>query len=121
MVGRRSTGWVALPGGDITPAFNDLLADLAQWMPAPLLARLARSYGTRLRDLIDGASSLDELGRHFGAGLHEAEIRYLIDREFARTAEDILWRRTKLGLHMTAGECEAVADRLAGTCLPRNG
>ncbi|MFC7499710.1 glycerol-3-phosphate dehydrogenase [Enterovirga sp. GCM10030262] len=119
--GRRSTGWVALPGGDITPAFHEHLADLAQWMPAPLLARLARSYGTRLRDLIDGASSLDGLGRHFGAGLHEAEIRYLTDREFARTAEDILWRRTKLGLHMTAGERETVADRLAGTCPPRNG
>ena len=53
-----------------------------------------------------------DLGRDFGAGLHEAEVRYLLSQEFARTSEDILWRRTKLGLHMTANQQQALADWL---------
>ncbi|HWN83304.1 MAG TPA: glycerol-3-phosphate dehydrogenase C-terminal domain-containing protein, partial [Candidatus Udaeobacter sp.] len=51
---------------------------------------------------------LDQLGRHFGAGLYEREVRYLLDTEFARTAEDIIWRRTKLGLQMSAAEQAAL-------------
>ena len=70
-------------------------------MPAPLLERLSRAYGTRLDRIFDGVDTLDQLGRHFGAGLYEREVRYLLDTEFARTAEDILWRRTKLGLQMS--------------------
>ncbi len=99
--GRRSSGWRALPGGDLTPAFLDWLEALRAWMPPPLLARLSAAYGTRLRDLLAGAAGLDALGRPFGAGLYEAEVRYLRDREFARTADDVLWRRTKLGLTMS--------------------
>ena len=101
MEGRRSTGWRALPGGDLTPAFLDWLEALRAWMPPPLLARLSAAYGTRLRDLLAGAAGLDALGRHFGAGLYEAEVRYLREREFARTADDVLWRRSKLGLAMS--------------------
>lgn len=102
--GRKATYWAPLPGGDIGPGFNAWLAHLAGWMPAPLLQRLSRAYGTRLQDVIGDAASLSDLGRHFGAGLYEAEARYLLAREFARTAEDILWRRTKTGLHMTQAE-----------------
>lgn len=113
--GRRSTGWMALPGGDLTPDFLEWRHELAAWLPAPILHRMACAYGTRLRELIGGAKSLEDLGRAFGAGLYEAEARYLIDREFARTAEDILWRRSKLGLHMRPKEAKAlerwVADR----------
>ncbi|HEY9554723.1 glycerol-3-phosphate dehydrogenase [Allosphingosinicella sp.] len=111
--GRKSTGWAALPGGDIYPAYNDYLRELSTWMPQPLLGRLARSYGTRLKDVMGDATSLKDLGRHFGAGLYEAEVRYLTTYEFARTDEDILWRRTKIGLHMSAAEREAVARFLA--------
>lgn len=111
--GRKWTTHAALPGGDIYPAFNDYLADLARWIPQPLLARLARSYGTRLRDLLGDATSLHELGRHFGAGLYEAELRYLMEHEFARAAEDVLWRRTKLGLHMNAPQRKAVERAFA--------
>ncbi len=107
--GMKFTRTSPLPGGDITPAFNARLEALAAWMPAPLLSRMARAYGTRIDRVIGDAASLDALGRHFGAGLHEAEVRYLIDEEFARTAEDILWRRTKLGLLMSEQERERLA------------
>ncbi len=110
--GMRFTRLSPLPGGDITPVFNERLAALAQWVPAPLLARLARAYGTRIDAVIGGAASLDALGRHFGAGLYEAEARYLVETEFARTAEDIMWRRTKLGITMTKREQAALATWL---------
>jgi glycerol-3-phosphate dehydrogenase len=111
--GRKSTGTNALPGGDLTPAFNEWLIGLGAWMPQPLLRRLAEAYGTRLRDLLGGAVKLDDLGRNFGAGLYEAEIRYLRECEFARTAEDVLWRRTKLGLRLSPEQRDAVAAFLA--------
>jgi glycerol-3-phosphate dehydrogenase len=110
--GMKFTRTAALPGGDIAPGFNDRLAELSQWVPAPLLSRLARSYGTRLERILDGASATADLGRHFGAGLHEAEVRYLVQSEFARTADDILWRRSKLGLAMTKSEQAALAKWL---------
>lgn len=100
--GRRSTSHAFLPGGDVYPDFLKWLDRLAGWMPRPLLARLSRAYGTRLRDMLGDASRLADLGRDLGAGLHEAELRWLRDREFARTADDVLWRRTKLGLVVSA-------------------
>ena len=108
--GPKRTAASPLPGGDTSPAFASDLEALAGWLPADLLLRLSRSYGTRLKDLLQGATSMSGLGRHFGAGLHEAEVRYLIEREFARTAEDILWRRTKLGLHMSAAEQHSLSE-----------
>jgi glycerol-3-phosphate dehydrogenase len=111
--GPRRTAWNALPGGDVMPGFLDYLQRLGDVLPQPLVARLARAYGTRLGDVLGSATRLEDLGRHFGAGLYEAEVRYLREREFARTAEDILWRRTKLGLHMDAAEREALARYLA--------
>jgi glycerol-3-phosphate dehydrogenase len=106
--GPKATATAALPGGDLGPAFDAYLAELARWMPPPLLGRLSRAYGTKLRDLIDGAAQLDDLGRDLGAGLHEAELRYMREHEFARSAEDILWRRTKLGLRMSREQREKV-------------
>ncbi|MDP8993708.1 MAG: glycerol-3-phosphate dehydrogenase [Pseudomonadota bacterium] len=111
--GLKFTRTTPLPGGVLLPPFLAWLDELAAWMPAPLLARLSRAYGTRLRDLIGGATGVDQLGRHFGAGLYEAELRYLRDREFARTAEDVLWRRTKLGLDMSPAQRKAVAQWLS--------
>jgi glycerol-3-phosphate dehydrogenase len=112
--GRRSTGWRMLPGGDIHPGYLDWLDALSEWMPASLVLRLSRAYGTRLRDLIGDARRLEDLGRHYGAGLYEREVAWLVEREYARTAEDVLWRRTKLGLHMSEAEKKAVAKRLGG-------
>ncbi|HEX8626513.1 MAG TPA: glycerol-3-phosphate dehydrogenase [Allosphingosinicella sp.] len=98
--GRRSTSHAFLPGGDVYPDFLDWLERVGAWMPQPLLARLSGAYGTRLRDMIGDSAALADLGRHFGAGLYERELAWLRDKEFARTAEDVLWRRTKLGLVM---------------------
>jgi glycerol-3-phosphate dehydrogenase len=106
--GRRSTRWIALPGGDLYPAFLEWLEDLAGWMPRPLVTRLSQAYGTRLKVLLGSAGALADLGRHFGGGLYEAEIRYLREKEFARTADDVLWRRTKLGLLLGDRERAAV-------------
>ncbi len=70
--------------------------------------RLARSYGTRARDILKGATSFADLGRHFGATLTEAEVRFVMATEWAQTADDMLWRRSKLGLRLTPAEAEAL-------------
>lgn len=105
--GLRPT-WTApapLPGGDIVNAdLNTFLAELRRryaWLPETLLRRYAGAYGTRLHRLLGAASSLDDLGREVIEGVFEAEIDYLVKHEWARTPEDILWRRSKLGLHVT--------------------
>jgi len=104
--------WTAdapLPGGDM-PDFADFLWDASErfgWLPPEMLLRLARAYGTRLDQVLQDASELADLGRDFGGGLYEAELRYLVEHEFARTAQDVLWRRGKLGLHLGA---ESVAE-----------
>jgi glycerol-3-phosphate dehydrogenase len=67
-----------------------------------------------MRDMIGSAGRLKQLGRHFGAGLYEAELEWLKEREFARTAEDVLWRRTKLGLDLTPAEARALAKQMGG-------
>ncbi len=92
------------PGGDIDNAnFDGFLAEFGRthsWLPADLAYRYARAYGTRVNRLLAGASGLDDLGEHFGGGLYAAEVQYLVDNEWALTAEDVLWRRSKLGLHV---------------------
>ena len=107
--GPRLTASAPLPGGDASARFQKHLERLVRWIPDELLLRLSRAYGTRLTDLLGDAASMTDLGRAFGAGLYEAEVRYLRAKEFARTADDILWRRTKLGMHMNASEKEALS------------
>jgi glycerol-3-phosphate dehydrogenase len=119
--GLKFTALSSLPGGNVSATFNARVEELGAWLPAPLLRRLARAYGTRLEALLGDAAGLADLGRHFGAGLHEAEVRYLRDVEFARTADDILWRRTKLGLEMTQVQQEALAKWLASNPLSLGG
>mgnify|MGYP000091375488 CR=1 FL=1 len=72
--------------------------------------RLIRAYGTEAWDMLGTAKSATDLGRDFGATLTEAEVRWQMDREFAREAEDIVWRRTKLGLRMSAEQITALRD-----------
>ncbi len=114
--------WTAdsrLPGGDLPNAdFDAFLAGARRrwpWLPPDLAWRLARNYGTCMETIIGNARSLDGLGRCFGADLHECEVAYLHDHEWADTAEDILWRRSKLGLHFGAGETAALAAWLQRT------
>lgn len=75
-----------------------------------MLLRLSQAYGTRLRRVLEDAAALSDLGQHFGADLYEAEVRYLVEKEFARTADDVLWRRTKLGLVLSPAEQSELAD-----------
>jgi glycerol-3-phosphate dehydrogenase len=75
--------------------------------------RLAHAYGTRAAKLLGSAKSLADLGKSFGATLTEREVRYLIAHEWARTAEDIVWRRSKLGLRLSAGEIAALEEWIA--------
>ncbi|MFX8766546.1 glycerol-3-phosphate dehydrogenase C-terminal domain-containing protein, partial [Acinetobacter baumannii] len=68
------------------------------WLPPAIARRLVRAYGTRVRDILGDAAALSDLGRDFGSGLTEAEVRYLMAEEFAEEAADVVWRRSKLGL-----------------------
>jgi glycerol-3-phosphate dehydrogenase len=95
------TGETPLPGGDIQN-FDDFVGGQKlryPWLPPALAERYARSYGTRMDRLLKAKTSLADLGQDYGGGLYEAEVLYLKTHEWARTAEDILWRRTKLKLH----------------------
>jgi glycerol-3-phosphate dehydrogenase len=99
------TEGAALPGGDFPiDGGAALLAGLAArypQLPTALLERLARTYGTLSATVLGNAETENELGQHFGGGLCKREVEYLINTEWALTAEDILWRRTKLGLRMS--------------------
>ncbi|NNC38245.1 MAG: glycerol-3-phosphate dehydrogenase [Acidimicrobiales bacterium] len=111
--GKDWTAKAPLPGGDIENAdFDTFLVSLEAeypWMGKLTLRRMARAYGTRIDLVIDGASSNRGMGRNFGGGLTRKEVDYLVKHEWAVTAEDILWRRTKCGLHMSDKERAAFA------------
>ena len=110
-------GWTAkspLPGGDMdVSAIPALTAELVRNYPFlnPAHAnRLAHAYGTRAIRMLGSAKSMADLGQAFGASLTEAEVKYLMSSEWACTAEDIVWRRSKLGLLMSAAEIARVDD-----------
>ena len=116
-LGYSSWDWTAkepLPGGDFAAdKFGEKLAWLSgrkNAIPKSMLQRLYRAYGTRVQTMLGTAISTRELGEHIGGDLYEAELRYLVEQEFARTAEDVLWRRSKLGLHLSADDQAKVAD-----------
>jgi glycerol-3-phosphate dehydrogenase len=120
LLGGRMKSWTGrapLPGGDLpardTAAFLDDCIRRWPALPRPLLRRLARSYGTRIEAILGTAVTIEDLGNHYGAGLTDAEVDYLRAREWADSADDILWRRTKLGLHMTPVQREAFANGFA--------
>ena len=92
----------------------DALQRRHPWLPPALARRLARSYGSRAMQLIGQAHSLEQLGTHFGADLYAAEVDYLRHHEWARSAEDILWRRSKLGLRVSPGDRQRLQQYLDG-------
>ena len=110
-IGPDWTHAAPLPGGDMDDAdyetFRNTMKSAYPWMPGPLREHYGRHYGTRIDRIVKDATSVEQLGRHFGGLLYEAEVSYLIANEWAETAEDILWRRTKHRLHMTADERSA--------------
>jgi glycerol-3-phosphate dehydrogenase len=75
--------------------------------------RLVRHYGLESRTLLGASRVESDCGRHFGGDLTEAEVVHLMDREYARTAADVVWRRTKTGLRMSAGEIDALDTWMA--------
>jgi glycerol-3-phosphate dehydrogenase len=109
------TATETLPGGDVGDAgMAGLAAELARafaWLPETQRRRYARLYGTRARDLLAGARNLDDLGERFGADLYRREVDFLVATEWARTAADILWRRTKLGLRLRPAEVAAFTQK----------
>ncbi|HEF4742042.1 TPA: glycerol-3-phosphate dehydrogenase [Burkholderia multivorans] len=118
-LGRDAPAWTAgapLPGGDIAnakfDAFADAFAKRHRWLPAPLARRYARAYGTRAARVVGNAQSLADLGAEIVPGLFEAELRYLRDTEWATCAQDVLWRRSKLGLHVAPGTLDAASAAL---------
>ena len=116
--GRPWTGDVPLPGGHFPATGLDaLVADVRAAYPfldEQQAARMTRQYGTRVTDVLGKARKTADLGRSFGHGLHEQEVRYLLAHEWAISAQDILWRRTKLGLRFSTDETEALAAYLSG-------
>src|SRR6202012_2711756 len=106
------TGHAPLPGGDLdVSAIPALTAELMRDYPflTPFHAnRLAHAYGTRAMGVLGTAKSIDDLGQAFGASLTEAEVKYLMAEEWAATTEDIVWRRSKLGLRLTPQEIAAL-------------
>jgi glycerol-3-phosphate dehydrogenase len=115
----RAAGWTGrapLPGGDFPiDGFDQQLAAAASRYPfvaEPTLRRLLRAYGTRIDQLLRDATCLEDLGQVYGADLTEAELRYLVTSEWARTPADVIWRRSKLGLRMSPAEIAAVDEAL---------
>ncbi|MEO1746883.1 MAG: glycerol-3-phosphate dehydrogenase, partial [Pseudomonadota bacterium] len=102
--GKPWTAGAHLPGGNFAvdgfDALVDTLTSKTPFLEAKTTERLVRAYGTDAADIIGDAKSADDLGIAFGHGLTEAEVRWLMRHEFAQTAEDVVWRRSKLGLVM---------------------
>ena len=108
LTGPAWTAGKALPGGDFAidgaAGLIDSLAKRYPFLEPAWAVRLVRAYGTEAAIILGDATTLADCGEHFGHGLTEREVRHLVTREWAQTAEDVLWRRSKLGLHFTADE-----------------
>jgi glycerol-3-phosphate dehydrogenase len=116
LLGRRGKRWTenaALPGGDFpVDGFEAEVAALRGgfgFLAEPHARRLVRLYGTEARTILAGAARLSDLGQCFGGDLYEREVRHLAAKEWAIGAEDVLWRRTKCGLDLSAAEADALA------------
>jgi glycerol-3-phosphate dehydrogenase len=112
------TGQSALPGGDFPhDEYHQQVENLRRDYPfldLRYVGRLTRLYGTLSRQILHDAKSYADLGRRFGSDLYEAEVRYLVEKEWAVSAEDILWRRTKEGLRVSDEEVSTLERYVAG-------
>lgn len=113
------TAGAALPGGDFpwdgVPVLRAELSRRYPFLAAKTVARLVRSYGTQAAEVLGDAKAWDDLGVWLGADLTAREVDWMVRQEWARTAEDVLWRRSKLGLRMGAREVEAVVGAMTST------
>ncbi len=115
--GKSVTAWTAntpLPGGDFQNAdFAQYLQEFCQqnlWLPKDLAWHYVRNYGTQANVICRDADTIEDLGQHFGAGLYQAEVDYLVAHEWVTTAEDLLWRRSKWGLKVTEQDQQRLED-----------
>lgn len=120
---RHRTHDALLPGGDLSEIigaprrpdidiklFIERMTERLPYLDPALVRRYARSYGSCMLRMLAGVKHLADMGRQIAPHLYEVELRHLVEREWARTADDVLWRRTKLGLHMTPVQRDAVRD-----------
>jgi glycerol-3-phosphate dehydrogenase len=125
VLGNARKAWTAgacLPGGEIVGGgpsnegvrgFGAYVMELQRryhWLPPALVERYAHAYGSRTDSMLAGCTEPADMGSEILPGLFEVELRYLASREWARSAEDVLWRRTKLGLHLRPGSAETLAE-----------
>ena len=124
--GKSDTTWtkgVALPGGDF--AVEDVQAKIDQvmvdysFLTTVWARRMIKAYGTEAWDVLGDAETKEDLGQEFGATLTAREVDWLVAQEFAMTAEDIIWRRTKLGLRLSSSEIDALNTYLQTIEIPR--
>jgi glycerol-3-phosphate dehydrogenase len=120
LLGTSAGPWTVdarLPGGDLPEGSFAVFARTVErrypWLPQRLQLRYAHAYGSRVARLLGSATALGDLGLEILPGLYEREAEYLCREEFARTAQDILWRRTKLGLHLLGTSTEPLERWLA--------
>jgi glycerol-3-phosphate dehydrogenase len=113
----RWTATAPLPGGDFSPnnrrELLDSFIERFAFVSPDLMTRWFRSYGLEVESLLKDATSTEDLGAHFGEGLYEIELRWMVDKEWARTVEDILWRRSKLGLRGSNLDMPLLEDWIA--------
>ena len=111
------TAHAALPGGDLGgldgAGYAAALASLRPGLPADLVRRIVRRHGSDTAEILGDARSPADLGEHFGGALYAREVAFLRDNEWARTADDVLWRRTRAGLHIPVAARAAAAERLS--------
>lgn len=119
-LGTKSPAWTAdgvLPGGDFpVNGYRDLVAETHKkyrFLDVGLIMRLVRLYGTKVKTLLDGVENEHDMGQGFGEGLTAKEVEYLIAHEWAVTAEDIVWRRTKLGIRFDQQQIDALEKFMA--------
>jgi glycerol-3-phosphate dehydrogenase len=121
-VGPPWTQNASLPGGDFAYDQRDKLArELLASLPAlgaETADRLARTYGTVAREILAGAACKEDLGLHFGADLYEREVTHLMRNEWVTVADDVLWRRTKLGLRLTRTQRDRLDEWLRIRAAP---
>jgi glycerol-3-phosphate dehydrogenase len=109
------TASASLPGGEDMTSPQALTSELRtrfDWLPTEIARRWARTYGSRSLRLVEGVQNLADMGEHLGGGLYSREVDYLCSEEWAVSAEDILWRRSKLGLFTTPEEQQRVQEYL---------
>ncbi|MFA0439240.1 glycerol-3-phosphate dehydrogenase [Vibrio sp. 10N.286.49.C2] len=118
-MGPEWTRTAALPGGNFSnreSLLSEVLNDYS-WLQASVAKRWIQAYGTKVYSLLENKQSIEDLGQDFGAGLYQVEVDYLMNAEWAVTAEDVLWRRSKLWLELDETKMAILEDYLNAATL----